>query len=356
MTLLLNRPFRLAPDIWDDATRREFIVGGIASGLLVVTGCGTEDDADQATLATIDGDGAFPVAVEHKYGSTEIPAAPQRVVTVGLIDHDAVLALGTVPVGLTAGETGQPFGVWPWAQPALGAGEPVVLPAEEINFEQIAALRPDLILAVYSGLTDQEYETLSQIAPTVAQSGEHPDYGTPWDEMTRSVGAALGQAEQAEALIAEVGSRFAQAREQHPAFDGKTAVYAGVLAAGGYYAETEASSRVGVLTSLGFVIPEELSGERFYVEVSQEQVALLDHDVLVWEIGDDKAKRAAVEADPLYAQLAVVEEGREVFVTDQVLAAGMAFISVLSLPFVIDQLVPQLAVAVDGDPATDGSR
>ena len=40
-------------------------------------------------------------APRDKDGATTIPREPTRVVTVGLSDHDYVLALGVVPVGLT---------------------------------------------------------------------------------------------------------------------------------------------------------------------------------------------------------------------------------------------------------------
>ena len=42
---------------------------------------------------------AFPVTIEHKYGSTTIEAEPQRVVSVGFAEHDGILALGVTPVG-----------------------------------------------------------------------------------------------------------------------------------------------------------------------------------------------------------------------------------------------------------------
>ena len=48
----------------------------------------------------------------------------------------------------------------------------------DINFERIAALEPDLILGVYSGMTARDYELLPQIAPTVAQTDRYIDYGT----------------------------------------------------------------------------------------------------------------------------------------------------------------------------------
>jgi iron complex transport system substrate-binding protein len=281
-----------------------------------------------------------------------VPADPRRVVTVGLIDHDAALAVGVAPVGVTANEfsADQPYGVWRWAQDELGEAEPVVLPEEPMNAEAIAALRPDLILAVYSGLTEEQYDALSQIAPTVAQSGDHEDYETPWHEMTRTIGRALGREDRAEEAIQQVEDMFARARDEHPEFDGESAVYAGFIEAGQYYAEAEGSTRSAVLTELGFTIPD-LPADGFYAEVSREQVETLDRDVLLWELGD-ASMRDSIESDALYERLDVAREGRDVFVTDPDLAGGLALISVLSLPYVVERLVPMLSAAVDGDPAT----
>ncbi len=337
----------LVPETENDLTRRDFLIGGTAT--LLLAGCGSSGEEGE------EGASRDTRTIEHKYGSTEVSGIPKRVVTVGYTDHDPVLALGIVPVGVTAGEYSADYryGVWPWAHDELGDGQPQVLPDTEINFEKIAALAPDLILAVYSGITKKEYETLSQIAPTVAQSDEHADYGTPWQEMTRVIGRALGHEERAEGLIAEVEGRFAEARRRHPEFEDATAVYAGVIEAGQYYVETGQSSRVGVLTSLGFEIPKEITGERFYVEISQERLDLLDRDVLLWEIGDNPELTASIKNNPLYQQLDVARQERDIFVEDKVLAGALAFISVLSLPFTLEKLVPMLAAAVDGDPETE---
>lgn len=114
-------------------------------------------------------DAAFPVTIDHKFGSTTIEAEPTRVVSVGFNEHDVLLALGVVPVGLRDWYRDQPNGVWPWAQDELGGAEPEVLSSNSLTYEQIAALNPDLIVGVWSGMTDEEYELLSKLAPTVAQ-------------------------------------------------------------------------------------------------------------------------------------------------------------------------------------------
>src|SRR5690349_15122229 len=113
----------------------------------------------------------FPVTIEHMYGSTTITKAPERVVSLGFAGHDNILALGVHPIAVRYWYGDYPHGVWPWAEDALGGTEPVVLKGD-INIEQIAALRPDLILAISSGITREQYDLLSQIAPTVASEAQ----------------------------------------------------------------------------------------------------------------------------------------------------------------------------------------
>src|SRR5262245_57702400 len=126
---------------------------------LAAAGCG--DGEETPSSATDDSSSvsadAFPVEIEHKYGTTTVESEPKRVVSVGFTDQDALLALGVVPVGVRDWYGEQPFAVWPWAQPALGDAEPEVLSAEELNYEAIAALQPDLIVGISSGMTADEY-------------------------------------------------------------------------------------------------------------------------------------------------------------------------------------------------------
>jgi len=330
----------------DHVSRRAMLLG--LASVALAAGC-TGEDSEPATAPP----SSELRTIEHKYGSTAVRADPQRVVTLGVVDHDAVLALGIVPVALTAGEysAAYRFGVWPWAQNRLGAATPQVLPDTEINFERVAALQPDLILAVYSGIERTEFDKLSKIAPTVAQSGGWGNYQTPWTEMTQTIGDALGRSAEAAAAIAGVEQKFAEARMAHPEFAGKTAVYAGVLDPGSYYVELAGSTRVGVLTELGFSSPTDIKGKDFYTPISQEQLGLIDRDVVLWELGSPSLQEAILD-DRLYTRLDLHQEGREVFVTDKTDAGALALISVLSLPYIVDRLAPRLDAAVDGDPNT----
>ena len=133
---------------------------------LVAGACGGPE-AEPATIAGTEEAAAFPVTIEHRHGTTTIEDEPTRVVTVGLTDQDAALALGVVPVGTSEWFGNQPGAIWPWAEDELGdADVPVIVSAEDgTNFERIASLGPDLILAVYEGMTETEYRTLVRSLP-----------------------------------------------------------------------------------------------------------------------------------------------------------------------------------------------
>lgn len=294
----------------------------------------------------------FPVTIEHKYGETTIDAEPTRVVSVGFAEHDGILALGVTPIGVRDWYGEQPFATWPWAQDELGDAEPEVIAAAELNFEQIAAMQPDIILGIASGMSDSDYATLSAIAPTVAQPGEFPDYGTPWRDQLAITGRALGRTAEADVVLADIEQRFTDARADHPEFEGATTTVAFTFEdLPGAYSSNDIRSQL--LTELGFVIPpefDELAGDNFYFSVSQEELATLDADTIVWILGDESGYDA-VRAMPLRPTLTAYAEGREI-VADPLLSGAFSHASPLSLEYVLDELVPELALAVDGDPAT----
>lgn len=295
----------------------------------------------------------FPLTIEHKYGSTTIESVPERIVTVGLLEQDPLLALGITPVGTTEWFGGYPGSIWPWAQPLLGDSVPAsVGDATAVDAERVAALDPDVILALYSGLTQEQYDQLAGIAPTVAQPAAYIDYGIPWQELTRTVGAVVGKAAEADALVADVEARFEQVKAEHPEFVGATGVVATPYEGIFVYGPEDVRGRL--LASLGFTLPEglvEATGAAFGGNISEEAVDLLDGDVIVWL----DARGVEGLGGPLYDGLDVHTQGREVHVSsyNDPLGGATSFVTVVSLPYLLDGLVPMLAAAVDGDPATE---
>jgi iron complex transport system substrate-binding protein len=278
------------------------------------------------------------VTVKHIFGETKIPAPPKRVVSAGFTEQDDLLALGVVPIAVTDWFGGQPFGVWPWAQPKLGGAQPVVLNLNDgIQADQIASLKPDLIVATNAGLDQDTYTKLSAIAPTIAQSG--PDaFFEPWKDQATLIGQAVFKADDMTKLIAAVGDKFASVGKNNPQFAGKK-----VLLLGGTFYEdsvrvTTPGWRTDFLTEMGFTIPDTGGGL-----VSRDKMAsVLDvADVLIWTTESDD-EQAALLADPVVAKLQATVQRRNVF-TGKDLAGAIAFASTLSYPVVADQLPPLIS-------------
>ena len=238
----------------------------------------------RAALAQV---GTFPVTIEHAFGTTTIPEKPGRVATVAWANHEVPLALGIVPVGFAAATFGDDDGdgVLPWVAERLdelGAETPPLFDeGDGIDFEAVAATRPDVILAAYSGLSQAEYDTLSLIAPVVA----YPDapWSTDWRDMIRSNSAGLGLQAEGETLVAEIEAQIADSVAQYPEIAGKTAMFITHidptdLSTIRFY--TANDTRVQFFDDLGLRQPDSVvasTGEGQYAgEVSAEQIDLFD--------------------------------------------------------------------------------
>ena len=112
--------------------------------------------------------------------------------------------------------------VWPWAQPKLGGAQPVVLSlADGIQIDQIAALKPDLIVATNAGLDQDTYTKLSAIAPTVAQSGQDAFF-EPWKDQATTIGQAVFKDDEMTALVnGDRRDKFNAVATNNPQFAGK---------------------------------------------------------------------------------------------------------------------------------------
>jgi iron complex transport system substrate-binding protein len=179
----------------------------------LVLGLGACSDDDEAALSTSPSDlaptasetpsnhAAFPVEIEHAFGTAEIDEQPTRVLALGYQEQDSILALGVKPIAVRYWFGPEDDQIWPWAEEAAGddgTNVEILTMDDGINVETIATLDPDLILGVYSDLDQTSYDRLSQIAPTVARPKEYVDYGTPWDFQLELAGKALGRSERAD--------------------------------------------------------------------------------------------------------------------------------------------------------------
>ena len=239
-----------APIRWN---RRQFLgaAGAAAVWPAAVAGC-TPGEAGRSS--------AGGVTITHAFGDTTVPAPPTRVVSAGLTDQDDLLSVGVVPVAVTTWFGDQPFGVWPWAQPKLGSATPAVLNLDNgIQIDQIAMLKPDLIVAVNAGLDADTYQKLSEIAPTIAQSGDDAFF-EPWRQQAAAIGAAVFKKAEMATLVEAVDAKFAAVAQANPTFKDRTAVLLDGYFTGDTITATVAGWRTEFLTAMGLTVPDAVKG------------------------------------------------------------------------------------------------
>jgi iron complex transport system substrate-binding protein len=304
--------------------------------------------------------GALPVTIEHRFGSTTVEKAPQRIVCVGLKEQDDLLALGLKPVGATKWldlGAGGVLGSWAQApaEQAGGADITVLNQDDGIQFEQVAALEPDLIIGLYSGLTADDYDKLSRLAPVIAHPEGQVDYGIAWDEQALTVGRAVGRPQQMQRLVDDVKTKITEISDDHPEFAGKSALVATLYE--GIYLYGPQDPRSRLIVQLGFELPADLSDltgtASFGASISTEKIEIIDTDLLIWLVSPATQDFKTLQDNKLYRNLTVAKEGRAMAIpASSPVDNAFNFNTVLSLPFLLDQLPPLLSAAVDGDPTT----
>lgn len=295
----------------------------------------------------------FPLTLEHKFGTTVIEEKPERVASLDYAGADDLLALGVQPVTIRYWYGDYPRAVWPWAEPLL-EGTPPILKGD-LNFERIASAEPDVIIALWSGITEADYEKLSLIAPVVAVPEGVGDYALPWDERALLAGRAIGREDEAIDRVEAIRARLAEIAATHPEWRRKTAAIAHASTRdGNVNAYTSEDVRPQLIEQMGLVTPEAIDALRgegagaFYVTLSPEDLSPIDADVLIWLTYGDWDNVLGLTARPV---LDATRDGREVFVGSEI-GGAFSHASLLSLPYAIDRLVPMLEAALDGDPDT----
>lgn len=296
---------------------------------------------------------AWPVRIKDAYGTTIIPAAPKRVLVVGLHEQDFLYALGIAPVGVHEWFGGQPYATWPWAEArrrALNA-TPSVQRGADIDLEWVWHLHPDLIIATYASMDSDEYAKLSRIAPVVGPPDGYPVWGAPWQAEMRLIAAATGRGQQGDAVIAQVNDMMQTLRSHYPQLAGRSAsaVYVEQTRLTGY-APQDPTSRF--LTSLGLVIPQSfgaLGGGAGQFTVSAEQIALFNQDVSLWMA--DPETETMWRRQTLYRSAPMAKAGHIIWATQDDVAA-LSFQTPLSIMWVAQRIVPRLARALAPEAVT----
>lgn len=325
---------------------RPFLRGAaLLAATVLVTSCGSRDTGsseDAAASSSPSGSGASPVTVETAFGPVEVPEEPERVVALGWSDAETALALGVQPVGASdwLGFGGEAVG--PWAEGRYDEA-PEIIETLEPSLEAIAALDPDLILDTRSPATQDRYDALSAIAPTIGQPEGVGPYQTTWQQQLDLVGQALGREEESAELQAEVEQQFTEAAEANPQFEG-TEVAVGAYTSEGFGAYVRGDTRVDFMEALGFTNEaaiQDLAGESFSISLSEEQVPLLDAPLtVVFPIFVDAAQ---ITSNPLWQSLPSVQQGNALVLENQTLVNAFSSGSALGTRYALENAVPLFA-------------
>lgn len=306
---------------------------------LLVAGCG-----GGTTTAPASGGGAFPVSIIGKFGTTTVSAQPKRIVAMDWTSADMALALGVTPVGIAKVPTSDD-GLEPWTKTSLKGATPTLFSTDDGDpIEQVAALKPDLILAVKDYNLQQSYALLSKIAPVVTYA-KAPNSDS-WQDSTRTVGKALGV--QADAVIAHTNAAISSAKAAHPELAGKTFNFLVSPQSTGVYAvnsTTDVSAQL--IAQLGMTLAPAVqkmptSNIPGRTLVSYENLGSVDADVLL-ATGPPKSL-TTLKANAIFKTLKVVQKNAYVPLQATV-SQAIAFPSSTSIEWALRQVLPKLSAA-----------
>lgn len=343
------------PHLTRRACRAPALLAGLALALTALTACGSSGASSEDTGGS-SASGGFPVTIEHALGEATIEERPERVVTLGMGSTGTAIALGVTPVGMEEYPWGSDkTGYLPWIHEAVTeAGDE--LPTQftggtELDIEAIVELEPDLILAPWSGLTQQQYDLLKDLAPTVA----YPDkpWSTEWDEQITVVGEALGKPDEAAQAIDKINSRLATVAEAHPEFAETTFVYSYTNGPGTLGVFMPDEQRVTMVRKMGLRLDPVVKTFRpgaqgaDWALIGLENADKISDADLMFTFYTDAATRKQVESQPLYANIPAVERGAVVTGKNQPFVTASSIINPLTVPWTIDRYVPLIEEAID---------
>ncbi|MDN5820149.1 MAG: ABC transporter substrate-binding protein [Brachybacterium sp.] len=296
---------------------------------------------------------AFQATIPHLYGETVLEATPTRIATVSWVNADTLLALGLVPAGMPVVTWGgNDNGSTDWIDAALeelGAGwgtenAPATYDESDgINLDEIAAVVPDLIVAAYSGITEEEYAQLSKIAPTIGPLA--PNYTASWEDVLAAVGTATGLSEQAATLTEQITEDLAAVGEENPAVAGATFIAGSLgLTDNSIALYLGGDTRARFFASLGMTQAEVVTentpdSETFYLEWSAERADELVSD-LVYSWAAPGTTVEDFQDNELFAQIPAVADGGVVLTDDDHLTLSISAANALSLPWALEHFVP----------------
>lgn len=275
------------------AFRSRLTTGVIVLGLSLVAA------PAMAQIAVTVSSGPESRVVEHALGQSEIPAQPQRIVTLHNVFAEALAAMGLAPIGSVDRPAGMPSQLADTLKDTVSVGN-----HSAPDFERVLTLEPDLILAQESQQGDN-YERLSAIAPTLLLDEPEKE----WRDWYHALGEALGRAAEADAAIAAYDAKAAETRTAlAEARGGESVLLLRVREKDiRVYGGARRSGPV-LFEDLGLTPHETVPMAEDHMQISMENIPQLtaDHIFLMVE---DEGKMSEIENSELWKRLPAVAAG-----------------------------------------------
>ncbi|SDX55389.1 iron-siderophore ABC transporter substrate-binding protein [Paenibacillus sp. CF384] len=360
-------------------SKRKFVVSTLLASLtlmLALTGCGSNNNTNSNAANTTNSGATnsnvaanapasnetaseeatqqYPITIKHAFGETVLEKKPERIATISWANQDVALALGVVPVGFSAANYGvtDGSGLLPWTKKKLdelGSTSPnIYQDTDGLDFEAISDSKPDVILAAYSGLTKEDYETLSKIAPVVAY--QKSPWVTSWQEMIKFDSMGMGMEAEGEQLIKDTENVIKEKASAYPDLQGKNALFAFFypddMSKVSIYAPGD--PRGDFLVELGMKYSEsvlsKVSKDSFYFELSAENADILNDTDIIVTYGDE-ALLKKLQADPLLGKIPAIAKGSMVLIKDNTPLAAAGNPNPLSISYTLDEYLKLIDAA-----------
>lgn len=328
-------------------------IGFVALGAIVgLTGCGAQSTQKQpitertsvAEQVMEESNVTYPITLTHALGEITLSEKPENIVAIAWGNPDVALALGIIPTGISEANFGprDENGLLPWTAEAfeeLGVEPNVFSDTDGWDYEAISDAKPDVILAAYSGLSQEEYDRLSEIAPVMA----YPQvaWATTWKEEAINDAKAMGMEAEGQVLVDEIDALIESKVSQYPEIEGKNVAFMWLSESdlGSFYIYTNQDPRANFLNDLGLQMPDSIASlitnDEFYITVSAENADMLtDIDVII-TYGQESLIQA-MKNDGRFSKIPAVQNEAFVLLDSNDKLAAASTPTVLSIPYCLD--------------------
>ncbi|SBS30793.1 Fe(3+)-citrate-binding protein YfmC precursor [Marinomonas aquimarina] len=233
----------------------------------------------------------------------ELAEQAKRIVALELSFVDSLAVLGISPIGIA--DDNNPNILLPEVKARIAPWVSLGLRAQP-NLEQIAALKPDLIIAD-SERHRAAYDGLAKIAPTLLLKSR----GETYQEnlvTAQQIAQAVGREPLMAQRLAEHKRTMTQYREKLAPYANQATIQFAIASARGVWLHGPTSYAAGVLDTLGFPSSMAASPDAPYVQTSLEMLLSLNPDwLLIGAYGEHTALDDWRET-PLFSVLSAVQQ------------------------------------------------